>query len=157
MTTPGPSNRKAQAQEAKEYRMDTTPGEELHVDLKRDTGLHSWTARNNQTMVDGPLFEKYQFLTPGTVANSRPDFLPSLTNCRRYLHGISGWSTSTLHIVRRYLRSGEPTSLICGVRQREWPSCTKEGSVTLYKSPPFLCISVCHWSTSAPLRLECFK
>lgn len=37
----------------------------LHTELKRDVDPEPIKLRNNQTMVDGPLFEKYQFLTPG--------------------------------------------------------------------------------------------
>lgn len=50
--------------DAKEYDMDASIQESLHMDLKRDLGLHA-SESNNQTMIDGPLFDKYQFFTPG--------------------------------------------------------------------------------------------
>ncbi len=45
--------------------------ESLHTELKRDVDPEPFKIRNNQTMVDGPLFEKYQFLTPGEQIISR--------------------------------------------------------------------------------------
>ncbi|KAG9785675.1 hypothetical protein KCU88_g2396, partial [Aureobasidium melanogenum] len=55
-------------EETKEYEMmdsEWSPIEEsiLHLDLKRDLGVHQ--KQNNQTLVDGPLFDRYQFFTPG--------------------------------------------------------------------------------------------
>jgi hypothetical protein len=37
----------------------------LHTDLKRDIRPKPLKSTDNQTLVDGPLFERYQFLTPG--------------------------------------------------------------------------------------------
>ena len=37
----------------------------LHTDLKRDITPQPLESRSNQTLVDGPLFERYQFLSPG--------------------------------------------------------------------------------------------
>jgi hypothetical protein len=37
----------------------------LHTDLKRDIRPEPLKSTDNQTLVDGPLFERYQFLTPG--------------------------------------------------------------------------------------------
>lgn len=55
-------------EQPKEYEMldsEWSPIEEslLHLDLKRDLGVHQ--KQNNQTQVDGPLFDRYQFFTPG--------------------------------------------------------------------------------------------
>ena len=57
----------AQGNEPIEYDMDSQIQDSLHLDLKRDLGVHATANRTsgNQTMIDGPLFDKYQFLTPG--------------------------------------------------------------------------------------------
>ncbi|KIW96605.1 uncharacterized protein Z519_01996 [Cladophialophora bantiana CBS 173.52] len=63
--------------EAVEYDMDSQIQESMHLDLKRDLGVH--TAANktasNQTMIDGPLFDKYQFFTPGIFMGYLVGFL----------------------------------------------------------------------------------
>ena len=52
--------------ETKEYEMESPLVEVLHSDLKRDLSLHGRAEKKgNQTMIDGPLFDKYQFLSPG--------------------------------------------------------------------------------------------
>ncbi|KIW84536.1 hypothetical protein Z517_03786 [Fonsecaea pedrosoi CBS 271.37] len=57
----------ADGKEAAEYDMDSQIQESMHLDLRRDLGVHAGanTAGNNQTMIEGPLFDKYQFFTPG--------------------------------------------------------------------------------------------
>ena len=49
--------------ESTEYIADIQ--EALHMDLRRDLGLRASNSSGNQTVVDGPLFHKYQFFTPG--------------------------------------------------------------------------------------------
>lgn len=48
-----------------EYNMDTDAQEPLHMGLKRELGSGLPRRATNQTIIDGPLFEKYQFFTPG--------------------------------------------------------------------------------------------
>ena len=48
-----------------------------HLELKRDVGAHD-QATKNVTLVDGPLFERYQYLTPGSSC-SLISILPRLT------------------------------------------------------------------------------
>ena len=64
-TTASSTFHKSSAPEANEYEMEGPLQDAMHVDLKRDVETRSLRSRNNQTMVDGPLFEKYQFLSPG--------------------------------------------------------------------------------------------
>ena len=46
--------------------MDETLLEQaLHLDLKRDLGSHQFSRRDNVTLPEGALFERYQFFTPG--------------------------------------------------------------------------------------------
>ena len=51
--------------EAKEYVMESGLEELLHTDLRRDLSTHQMQKRENITLPDGGLFEKYQFFTPG--------------------------------------------------------------------------------------------
>ena len=54
--------------EAEEYVMESEMEELLHTDLKRDLSTHQMQKRENITLPDGGLFEKYQFFTPGKPA-----------------------------------------------------------------------------------------
>ena len=38
----------------------------VHMELKRDHLNHKRASDGNITLPDGPLFERYQYLTPGT-------------------------------------------------------------------------------------------
>lgn len=51
--------------EASRYEMETPLVEVMHLDLKRDVDFQPKQSHSNQTIVDGPLFERYQFLSPG--------------------------------------------------------------------------------------------
>lgn len=57
----------AQVMEPVGYEMESDIQETLHSDLKRNLGARvaSGNKTENQTMIDGPLFDKYQFFTPG--------------------------------------------------------------------------------------------
>ncbi|KIW42390.1 uncharacterized protein PV06_05949 [Exophiala oligosperma] len=64
--------------EPKEYDMESQIQESLHIDLKRDLGLDARAGsgtKSNQTMIDGPLFDKYQFFTPGIFMGLLVSFL----------------------------------------------------------------------------------
>jgi hypothetical protein len=37
----------------------------LHTDLKRDIQVKPLNSTSNETLVDGPLFARYQFFSPG--------------------------------------------------------------------------------------------
>lgn len=53
---------------AKYYEMDEPYPSALHQDLKRDIKYEPLKSSGNKTMQDGlPLFEKYQFLSPGKI------------------------------------------------------------------------------------------
>jgi hypothetical protein len=51
--------------EKKEYTTDFDTQEALHTDLRRDLGSAAKNSSGNSTLVDGPLFHRYQFFTPG--------------------------------------------------------------------------------------------
>ena len=46
------------------YEMDDSMSP-MHMDLKRDVGFEVRQDAGNLTLVNGPLFERYQYLTPG--------------------------------------------------------------------------------------------
>jgi hypothetical protein len=66
-TTPSIKTRERPSPEASKYEMETPLEEVMHLDLKRDVGFRPRQSSSNQTVVDGPLFEKYQFLSPGEL------------------------------------------------------------------------------------------
>jgi hypothetical protein len=64
--TTSPSQGKKNAEPAGGYVMDAEAQEMLHIDLKRDLSPRaSNSSGGNTTLVDGALFERYQFFTPG--------------------------------------------------------------------------------------------
>ncbi|KEF51417.1 uncharacterized protein A1O9_12566 [Exophiala aquamarina CBS 119918] len=67
----------AQVLEPLDYEMDSDIQEALHSDLKRNLGTRvaSGNKTENQTMIDGPLFDKYQFFTPGIFMGFLTGFL----------------------------------------------------------------------------------
>lgn len=52
--------------EATKYEMEPL-FEAMHIDLKRDMDFRPSDSNGNATYVDGPLFERYQFLSPGKI------------------------------------------------------------------------------------------
>lgn len=54
------------SESTKQYEMDTPMVDYMHQELKRDLGIYGLAnGTTNQTIIDGPLFDKYQFLGPG--------------------------------------------------------------------------------------------
>lgn len=64
-TTPISRERHSVVEESQVYEMDSTFAAPLHMDLKRDFSVRASNSSGNDTLIDGPLFERYQFLTPG--------------------------------------------------------------------------------------------
>lgn len=65
VTNSGPMSRRVQVAETGVYEMESQVQEAMHVDLRRDLNGGMRKRANNETLVDGPLFDKYQFFTPG--------------------------------------------------------------------------------------------
>ena len=63
-TTPSVTTHHPVAAEAETYEMDTNFGVPLHMELKRDLSNHRRES-SNITLPNAPLFEKYQFFSPG--------------------------------------------------------------------------------------------
>ena len=67
--SPGSSS---ESNKESEYEMASSSEPFFNTDLKRDLqGNLQKRLDNNVTLVDGPLFERYQFLTPGKSANPK--------------------------------------------------------------------------------------
>ena len=64
-TTPLSNEHHSLVEESQVYEMDSTFAAPLHMDLKRDFSVRASNSSGNDTLIDGPLFERYQFLTPG--------------------------------------------------------------------------------------------
>lgn len=102
--------------EAKEYAMQSEIEELLHTDLRRDLSTHQMQKRENITLPDGGLFEKYQFFTPGK--SSVHTFLTwRIADCYgRYLHGPRRRLHPAFDSLRWCVRSRELASNIRGFR-----------------------------------------
>jgi len=74
-TTPSTKSHERPSPEASRYEMETPLEEIMHLDLKRDVDFRPRQSSSNQTLVDGPLFEKYQFLSPGELTVPASSFL----------------------------------------------------------------------------------
>jgi hypothetical protein len=75
VTSPSTASNKTGSSTGKDdnklYEMDSPLVDLMHQELKRDLGVHGLAkGRTNQTIIDGPLFEKYQFFTPGMPSST---------------------------------------------------------------------------------------
>lgn len=63
----GPSVKMQNSKHEEEFSLDLDGEfqEALHIDLRRDVATHQAKKVGNQTIVEGPLFVKYQFFSPG--------------------------------------------------------------------------------------------
>lgn len=108
-----------QGKDAVEYDMDSQIQESMHMDLKRDLGVYAPGngTGNNQTLIDGPLFDRYQFFTPGEYIEIvlRAWKVLVLTFRCRNLHGFCCWVPASVHTIRRGIRCGESPSHLRGV------------------------------------------
>ncbi|KAI9875445.1 MAG: hypothetical protein M1830_008470 [Pleopsidium flavum] len=74
-TTPVSANQRPLVSESRVYEMDDTFASSVHMDLKRDFSIHDRVSSDNTTLSSGPLFEKYQFFTPGIFMGLLVGFL----------------------------------------------------------------------------------
>lgn len=108
--------------EPKEYDMESQVQESLHIDLKRDLGLDARAgngAKNNQTMIDGPLFDKYQFFTPGKskFCGGKRCIANRKLTLHRYLHGSSCFISVVVDPVRGRVGTCVAASYLRCIRQ----------------------------------------
>lgn len=64
-TTPPHTVQEPASADAESYEMDAQFQAPVHMDLKRDFSNHKRASDANITLPDGPLFERYQYFTPG--------------------------------------------------------------------------------------------
>lgn len=64
-TSPVAASQKSTVAEPEPYEMDSIFQAPVHMELKRDLSHHKRASDQNITLPDGPLFERYQFLSPG--------------------------------------------------------------------------------------------
>ena len=65
VTSPEQMSRRVRVAETGSYEMESQIQDSMHVDLRRDLSSGMQKRADNETLVDGALFDKYQFLTPG--------------------------------------------------------------------------------------------
>ena len=87
----------------------------LHSDLKRDVRPAVIKTQRNITMVDGPLFERYQFLSPGRE-NAMPILQNRTDSALRSLHGSTCGLFTTIDPVRCNLGHSKSPSQLRGIR-----------------------------------------
>lgn len=83
-TTPGGSGI-SQEGTSKQYEMGNIDPL-MHIDLKRDIRPQSRKSTSNDGLVDGPLFARYQFLSPGK--QSKNQFSTILIHCKGLFMGL---------------------------------------------------------------------
>ena len=118
-----------------------------HVELKRQ--LQQPGKRANVTS-DLPLFEKYQYFTPGSYTSHNffvffgfvmlvvvvlpCDSLRPLTRiCPRHLHGPHRPDRPDVHLVRRHLGPVQPRGFVRRLRQGDGSCCSEEAAVNWRK------------------------
>lgn len=70
-TSPPTTGYTSEPAEPEEYEMDSLFQAPVHLELKRDMSHQKRASDVNITLPDGPLFERYQYLTPGASYQSR--------------------------------------------------------------------------------------
>ena len=70
-TSPPITGHPSEPAEPEEYEMDSLFQAPVHLELKRDMSHQKRASDANITLPNGPLFEKYQYLTPGALYQPR--------------------------------------------------------------------------------------
>lgn len=100
----------------------------LQSDLKRDVRPPIIERRSNVTLVDGPLFERYQFLSPGR-RNAAPILQNRTDSALRSFHESPCELFTTIDPVRRNLSHIESASQLCSIRQGQQSVGAEKGTV----------------------------
>ena len=70
-TSPPTTSHPSEPAEPEEYEMDSLFQAPVHLELKRDMSHQKRASDANITLPNGPLFERYQYLTPGVAYQPR--------------------------------------------------------------------------------------
>ena len=100
--------------------------EPLHLEIKRQAGTVR-RADSGSKADTRPLFEKYQFFTPGMnllIRNLRLQL-----NSYRHFHGVNGDAPPFDYPFRRRQGPWWPRSVVCRVRKRDGSCGTEESAV----------------------------
>ena len=89
------------------YEMDTPMSPMAHIELKRSLGLEERNGTSNITLPSGPLFEKYQYFTPGKLSIATTSVDHKLMRNRDF-HGSPNDDLPPLHRICRHHWFGEP-------------------------------------------------
>lgn len=104
--------------------------EPVHMGMKRDAGSAPLPQQNNETEFNKlPLFEKYQFFTPGKPLLLLVYDKALLTNDARHLHGPCCRHCSSFHSWSWYQRSCQSRGLLWCFRQGDGPGSSEEAAV----------------------------
>ena len=109
-TTPLSSEKQHPVSEPSTYQMDNTMSPLLHIDLKRDLAVHERAASAIVTSL--PLFEKYQYFTPGKHCELAYK-VPKCTKPFRHFHGGFSCIYTLDDLLRCHFRRFESSSIIC--------------------------------------------
>ena len=114
-TTPPHSPYQPTSDETESYEMEAQFQAPVHMELKRDFSVHKRASDANITLPDGPLFERYQYFTPGIF----PAFLMCgllgdiiLISLSRPFHGTTGLCDPSVDSLRWHQWSSQPSSLL---------------------------------------------
>ena len=130
-TTPASREQQRLVPESKAYEMDDSPLLLAHMDLKRDFSTYPRAASNGSIFNNGPLFEKYQFFTPGKNNQMVPQalFQQVLTE-PSYIHGTFNGPRTCIDFVCWHLRRSKLTGDVFSIRQGDG-SCGAEEAVII--------------------------
>ena len=115
-TTPPHSPYQPTSAETESYEMDAQFQAPVHMELKRDFSVHKRASDANITLPDGPLFERYQYFTPGIFSAFlmcglyMGDII--LISLYRPFHGTIGLCDSSFNSLRWHQWSSQPPGLL---------------------------------------------
>lgn len=112
---------------ANQYEMNNYD-QPLQSDLKRDVRPAIIKRQSNLTLVDGPLFERYQFLSPGR-RNVVSIFQNHTDSALRSLHESPCELFTTINPVRCNLSHIKSPSQLCSIRQGQQSVGAEKGTV----------------------------
>jgi len=105
------------ASESQEYEAELPVADMMHSgELRRSLARRKEGLTSNQTVVDGPLFDKYQFLSPGAYSHSWK--FDRTNRLFRHFHGSLCRLDPPLYSLRWHFRIIEPGSHLRCIQQR---------------------------------------
>ena len=125
-TTPVSTERQRLVPEFKAYEMDYSSLFSAHMDLKRDVSAFPHATSNSSMVSNAPLFEKYQFFTPGKDYNAY--IIIKMLMRYSYIHGSFCGPNTCIDSVCRHIRCSKPASNLRGIRQGDGSGSAEEAA-----------------------------